>query len=99
LGYGEAEPVDPVDAALCEEQYRALRMGFAQLPPRCRDLLSMLLGEPPVSYRDIEAQTGMRIGSIGPTQRRCLDKLRATPAVAAHLDRRRTVATRRTVTA
>jgi RNA polymerase sigma factor (sigma-70 family) len=87
------EPVDPVEAALHDEQCRALRAGFAELPPRCRELLSLLLGEPSVSYRDIVERTGMRIGSIGPTQRRCLDKLRATPAVAAQLDRRRKVTT------
>jgi RNA polymerase sigma factor (sigma-70 family) len=91
LTHPDAEPVDPMEAALHEEKCRALRTGFAQLPARCRELLSMLLGEPPLSYRDIVAQTGMRIGSIGPTQRRCLDKLRATPAVAAHLEQRRTV--------
>lgn len=87
----ETEPLDPMEAALREEQYHALRTGFAQLPDRCRELLSMLLGEPPMSYRDIVTRTGMRIGSIGPTQRRCLDKLRATPTVAAHLECGRTV--------
>ncbi|MBG6065017.1 RNA polymerase sigma factor [Micromonospora ureilytica] len=87
----ETEPLDPMEAALREEQYHALRTGFAQLPDRCRELLSMLLGEPPMSYRDIVTRTGMRIGSIGPTQRRCLDKLRASPTVAAQLERGRTV--------
>jgi RNA polymerase sigma factor (sigma-70 family) len=88
--YEVADPVGcgsgPEDAALDEERFRILREGFALLPARCRALLAMLLDEPPMSYREIVAQTGMRIGSIGPTQRRCLDKLRATPALAAYLD-------------
>jgi RNA polymerase sigma factor (sigma-70 family) len=79
----------PEDAAVREEQYRALREGFAQLPPRCRELLTLLLEDPPMSYRDISHRTGMRIGSVGPTHARCLDKLRATPAVAAYLADRR----------
>jgi RNA polymerase sigma factor (sigma-70 family) len=77
------------DAAVREEQYSVLREGFAQLPLRCRELLTMLLDDPPMSYRDIGARTGMRIGSVGPTHMRCLDKLRATPAVAAYLAPRR----------
>ncbi|MET7426461.1 sigma-70 family RNA polymerase sigma factor [Dactylosporangium sp. NPDC005555] len=76
---------EPETEALREEQYEALRDGFGQLPDRCRRLLGMLLGEPPMSYRDVVAETGMSIGSVGPTQRRCLDKLRATPALAAYL--------------
>ncbi len=75
----------PEDAAVHEEQCRVLRDGFAQLSARCRELLTMLMGDPPLRYQDIVARTGMRIGSIGPTHGRCLDKLRATPAVAAYL--------------
>jgi RNA polymerase sigma factor (sigma-70 family) len=79
----------PEDAAVHDEQCRALREGFAQLSARCRELLAMVLGDPPTRYRDIAAHTGMRVGSIGPTHGRCLDKLRATPTVSAYLDRRR----------
>lgn len=75
----------PEDAVVRQEQLRTLRQGFAQLPQRCQELLTMLLGEPPMSYRDIVARTGMRIGSIGPTHRRCLDKLRGTPTISAYL--------------
>jgi RNA polymerase sigma factor (sigma-70 family) len=79
----------PDDEAIREERCRALRAGFAQLPLRCQELLTMLIGDPRLSYRDVVARTGMSIGSVGPTHRRCLDKLRATPPVAAHLGRRR----------
>jgi RNA polymerase sigma factor (sigma-70 family) len=85
---GVADP-GPEDAAVREERCQALRAGFAQLSARCRELLTMLLAEPPMTYREIVERTGMRIGSIGPTHGRCLDKLRATPAVAAHLGRQR----------
>jgi RNA polymerase sigma factor (sigma-70 family) len=83
------QPRGPEDAAVHEEQCRVLREGFAQLSSRCRELLAMLLDEPPMSYQEIVARTGMRMGSIGPTHGRCLDKLRATPAVAAYLGRQR----------
>jgi RNA polymerase sigma factor (sigma-70 family) len=94
VGTELGEPADcpergPEDEAVREDQYRALREGFAQLPARCRELLTLLLADPPMSYRDICARTGMRIGSVGPTHARCLDKLRATPAVAAYLADRR----------
>jgi DNA-directed RNA polymerase specialized sigma24 family protein len=36
-----------------------------------------------VSYTEIGATLGIRIGSIGPTRRRCLDRLRRHPAIAA----------------
>ena len=34
-------------------------------------------------YAEISARLGIPIGSIGPTRRRCLDKLRRHPAIAA----------------
>jgi DNA-directed RNA polymerase specialized sigma24 family protein len=36
---GPAVVNGPEDAAIREEQRRALRAGFAQVPPRCRELL------------------------------------------------------------
>jgi DNA-directed RNA polymerase specialized sigma24 family protein len=40
----------------------------------------------PVPYAEISARLGMPVGSIGPTRRRCLDKLRRDPAIAALID-------------
>jgi DNA-directed RNA polymerase specialized sigma24 family protein len=34
-------------------------------------------------YAQISARLGIPLGSIGPTRRRCLDKLRHHPAIAA----------------
>jgi RNA polymerase sigma factor (sigma-70 family) len=81
------EPADPgFDAALIVEERRvAVRHAFAQLPRRDRRLLSLLLCDPPKSYREISSALGIPIGSIGPSRARCLARARRTPAIAALL--------------
>jgi RNA polymerase sigma factor (sigma-70 family) len=71
---------------LAAERRAALCEAFTGLPPHCQRLLALLLQEPPASYAEISARLGISIGSIGPTRRRCLDKLRRHPAIAALLD-------------
>jgi RNA polymerase sigma factor (sigma-70 family) len=71
------------DALLQDERALALRTGFAELSPECRRLLSVLLRDPPPSYKEISSQLEMPIGSIGPNRARCLEKLRRTTAVSA----------------
>jgi len=39
-----------------------------------------------VPYAQISAELGIPVGSIGPTRRRCLEKLRSHPAIAALID-------------
>ncbi|WP_422773745.1 RNA polymerase sigma factor [Plantactinospora sp. WMMC1484] len=73
----------PDENLLRAERRQALRDGFDQLPARCRELLSLLVADPPTSYREIAERLGMPIGSIGPSQARCLRKLRDSPALAA----------------
>jgi RNA polymerase sigma factor (sigma-70 family) len=68
------------------ELHAALRTAFADLPARCRQLLSMLLSDPPHSYAEISATVAIAIGSIGPQRARCLEKLRRSPALAALSD-------------
>jgi len=68
-----------------QELLDAVRQGFGCLGQPCQDLLRMLTIDPPLSYREIEEVLHMRHGSIGPTRRRCLDKLRQTPALMAYL--------------
>lgn len=58
-------------------------MAFAELPDRCRELLSMLFAEPPASYAEISATLGVPVGAIGPNRGRCLDRLRRSRALAA----------------
>ena len=43
----------------------------------------MLIHDPPVPYAEISARLGIPVGSIGPSRRRCLEKLRRDPAIAA----------------
>lgn len=76
-----------IEQEIIEAELRgALRTAFAELPPRCRQLLSMLISDPPHSYAEISATVPIAIGSIGPQRARCLDKLRRSPALAALSD-------------
>jgi RNA polymerase sigma factor (sigma-70 family) len=68
---------------LVAERNAALRVAFAELPPRCRQLLSMLVGDPPRSYAAIHAELGIPVGSIGPQRARCLERLRRSDVLAA----------------
>ena len=68
---------------LAAERHAALRAAFSDLPPSDRQLILLLIEDPPVPYAQISARLGIPIGSIGPTRRRCLDKLRRHPAIAA----------------
>ncbi|MEH1101938.1 RNA polymerase sigma factor [Micromonospora sp. CPCC 205561] len=77
-----ADPATPDEDLLRAERRQALREAFAQLPPRCRELLALLVADPPVSYREVGARLGMPVGSVGPTQARCLSKLRNCPTLA-----------------
>jgi len=68
---------------LAAERHAALREAFRDLPPSGRQLVLMLIQDPPVPYAEISARLGIPVGSIGPTRSRCLDKLRRHPAIAA----------------
>jgi RNA polymerase sigma factor (sigma-70 family) len=75
------------DQELLEAERRAaLREAFAALPPSNRELIAMLIAEQPVPYTEISARLGIPVGSIGPTRRRCLDKMRRHPAIAAMIN-------------
>jgi RNA polymerase sigma factor (sigma-70 family) len=71
---------------LVAERHAALREAFLDLPPCDQQLILLLIEDPPVRYAEISARLGIPIGSIGPTRRRCLDKLRRHPAIAALID-------------
>lgn len=63
--------------ARLEERQRVAR-AFAELGERCRELLRLLYYEQPrPAYRVIADELGMRVGSIGPTRARCLQRLEA----------------------
>jgi DNA-directed RNA polymerase specialized sigma24 family protein len=71
---------------LAAELNAALRAAFTDLPQRCRQLLSMLLSEPPPPYATISATLSMPVGSIGPQRARCLDRLRRSTYLTAFSD-------------
>jgi RNA polymerase sigma factor (sigma-70 family) len=82
---GAGDP--PVETDLLEgERHEALLSALAELSDRQRDLLLLLIEDPPLSYEEISRRSGLPIGSIGPTRARALARIRAHRAVQALLD-------------
>jgi RNA polymerase sigma factor (sigma-70 family) len=71
---------------IAAERALALREAFGRLEPRCQELLSLLMQDPPIAYADISADLSIPVGSIGPSRARCLAKLRRSPLLAALVD-------------
>jgi RNA polymerase sigma factor (sigma-70 family) len=87
----EQMPSDPATATVEQElieaeRNAALRAALAELPDRCRELLSMLISDPPPAYAEISARLGIAVGSIGPIRARCLDRLRRSRHLAGFLN-------------
>jgi RNA polymerase sigma factor (sigma-70 family) len=61
---------------LADERAQAVRDALSRLPSRWQKLLELLMADPPTSYTEISSQLGLPVGSIGPTRRRCLERLR-----------------------
>jgi RNA polymerase sigma factor (sigma-70 family) len=58
------------------EREQALREAFAELPPRCQEMITLLFyRDPPLPYRDVAQQLGLATGSIGFIRGRCLRRL------------------------
>jgi RNA polymerase sigma factor (sigma-70 family) len=81
-------PADPAaitieQEILAAELDAAVWAAFAELPRGCRDLLSMLVSDPPLAYTEISATLGVAVGSIGPKRARCLDRLRRSPRLTS----------------
>jgi RNA polymerase sigma factor (sigma-70 family) len=70
---------------LRSERRQVLRDALAELPSNQRNLLLLLVADPPVSYREISKQLGIPMGSIGPFRSRYLEQLRTTTALTAFL--------------
>jgi RNA polymerase sigma factor (sigma-70 family) len=69
---------------IAAERNAALRAAFAELPPNCHHLLSLLVMDPPLAYAAISTMLGIPVGSIGPKRARCLDRLRRSPHLTGH---------------
>jgi RNA polymerase sigma factor (sigma-70 family) len=70
---------------IAAERNAALRAAFDELAPRCRELLSMLITDPPHSYAEISTILQIPVGSIGPQRARCLERLRRTRSLSAFM--------------
>ena len=61
-----------------DESRRDVRAAFGRLDPHCREIITVLvLADPPVPYDEASAQLGRPIGSLGPSRRRCLQKMKS----------------------
>jgi DNA-directed RNA polymerase specialized sigma24 family protein len=74
----EQESLDrmPSESLVEIERHRAFRRAFSLLPQRDQALLRLLTAQPSLTYEEISAALHMPIGSIGPTRRRALERLR-----------------------
>ena len=73
---GQVAEAGPEEQLLRFECRAQVVQAFRRLPSRDQDLLGMLIAEPPVPYREISRRLEIPIGSIGPTRRRALTRLR-----------------------
>jgi RNA polymerase sigma factor (sigma-70 family) len=59
------------------EQQHQIETAFRRLPEQCQKLLGYLYYcDPPASYKEIAAETGICFNSIAPVRSRCLEKLK-----------------------
>ena len=72
----QADPATPERIAIEREDRAAVRDAVARLPARQRRVMDLLLMTPSPSHWHVAQQTGMPIGSIGPTRARALARLR-----------------------
>ena len=92
LGTGLDDALQFVDNTIIDEEIlmaernAALRAAFAELPPKCRQLLAMLISDPPYSYAEISEKLQIPMGSIGPQRARCLERLRRSSALSGLAD-------------
>jgi RNA polymerase sigma factor (sigma-70 family) len=68
--------VSPESAVVTDDDNQRLWSALGRLPERCQKLLRIVAWEPRPDYSAVAESMEMPIGSIGPTRRRCLDKLR-----------------------
>jgi RNA polymerase sigma factor (sigma-70 family) len=67
---------DPDARPIAEERGAVLKVAWERLNPRCQRLLSLLISDDALGYRELSKLLEMPVGSIGPTRARCLERLR-----------------------
>jgi RNA polymerase sigma factor (sigma-70 family) len=82
------QPETAEQELLAAERHAALHEAFLTLPPRGQQLIALLIQDPLVPYAEISAKLDIPVGSIGPSRRRYLDKLRRHPAIVALINAR-----------
>jgi RNA polymerase sigma factor (sigma-70 family) len=66
----------PEAEVVAGDENSRLWQALGRLPERCQRLLRIVAWEPRPDYSSVAETLSMPIGSIGPTRRRCLEKLR-----------------------
>jgi RNA polymerase sigma factor (sigma-70 family) len=79
--FDTGEVFDLGEALTQDLRSQALREAMMELPEKRRELLLLLIADPPVSYDEISARLGIPKGSIGPTRARALEQLRSSRAL------------------
>ena len=67
---------EPDARPIAEEREVVVRAAWGRLKPRCQELLTLLMTDDPLGYKDLSKLLQMPVGSIGPTRARCLEHLR-----------------------
>jgi RNA polymerase sigma factor (sigma-70 family) len=73
---------DPCTETALRDQYDRLHHAILALPERQRVVLVELLKRGDQSYLDLSRRLGLPVGSIGPTRRRAVTRLRLDPRIA-----------------
>jgi RNA polymerase sigma factor (sigma-70 family) len=87
---------DVTELVVAEKRHAALREAFRSLSPLQQQLLLLLLHDPPLAYKEIARTLAIKVGSIGPIRGRCIEHLRAHPAVRALMEPEAATRTRET---
>ncbi len=66
----------PDEVALANDRQRRLWSALMTLNERCRRLLRIAAHSPELSYAQVAAALGIKVGSVGSTRSRCLAALR-----------------------
>jgi RNA polymerase sigma factor (sigma-70 family) len=67
---------EPDAGPIAEERAAVVHKAWERLTPRCQELLSLLMMDDPLGYKDLSKLLRVPVGSLGPTRGRCLEKLR-----------------------
>ncbi len=65
------------EVALARSESEVLWRAVGRLSERCQHLVRVVAFSPRPDYAALSVKLGMPVGSVGPTRRRCLDKLRS----------------------